>query len=85
MIYDCLVHMCILLSPRRTEDVEEKPCLDFLPGYKKFVFFARFRFLQKTAFSLVNSRLVLGSPGWLFVRHHAENGPIQRKIAVDCP
>ena len=34
MIYDCLVHMCILLSPRRTEDVEEKPCLDFLPGYK---------------------------------------------------
>ena len=34
MVYNCLVHMCILLSPRRTEDVEEKPCLDFLPGYK---------------------------------------------------
>ena len=22
---------------------------------------------------------------WLFVRHHAKNGPIHRKMAVDCP
>ena len=33
--------------------------------------------------------LALGSPGcsvvWLFVRHHAENGPIQRKMVVECP
>ena len=39
--------------------------------------------------SLVKSRLALGSPGWLFVRsvvcHHAENGPIHMKMAVDCP
>ena len=41
--------------------------------------------LQKTAFSQVKSRLALGSPGWFFVRHHAENGPIHRKMLVDCP
>ena len=35
-------------------------------------------FLQKTAFSLVKSRLALGSPGWSFVCHHAENAPIHR-------
>ena len=33
--------------------------------------------------------LALGSPGCsvirLFVRHHAENGPIQRKMVVECP
>ena len=41
--------------------------------------------LQKTAFSLVKSRLALGSPGWLFVcHHHAENGQVHRKRAVDC-
>ena len=31
-------------------------------------------FLQKTAFSLVISRLALGSPGWFGARHHAEKG-----------
>ena len=31
-------------------------------------------FLQKTAFSLVISRLALGSPGWFDVRHHSEKG-----------
>ena len=42
--------------------------------------------LQKTAFSLVKSRLALGSHGCLFVcRHHAENGPIHREMVVDCP
>ena len=45
--------------------------------------------LQKTAFSLVKSRLALGSPGCSFVRsigcHHAENGPIHRKMVVACP
>ena len=34
---------------------------------------------------LVKSRLALGSPGWSFVCHHAENGPIHRKMVVDCP
>ena len=37
---------------------------------------------QKTAFSLVKSRLAIGSPGCPFVRHHAENGQIQ-KMAAD--
>ena len=42
--------------------------------------------LQKTAFSPVKSRLALGFHGCLFVcRHHAENGPIHRKMVVDCP
>ena len=40
--------------------------------------------LEKTAFSLVKSRLALGSPGWLFVCHQAKNGLIH-KMAVDCP
>ena len=39
--------------------------------------------------TLVKGRLALGSPGWLVVRlfvcHHAENGPIHRKMVVDCP
>ena len=34
---------------------------------------------------LVKSRLALGSPGWSFVCHHAENGPIHRKMVVACP
>ena len=34
---------------------------------------------------LVKSRLALGSPGWLFVRHRAENGPIHRKMVVNSP
>ena len=45
--------------------------------------------LQKTAFSMVKSRLALGSPNRLVVRlvgcHHAENGLIPRKMVVDCP
>ena len=40
-------------------------------------------YLQKTAFSLVKSRLALGSSGWsfgcLFGCHHAKNGPIWLK------
>ena len=42
--------------------------------------------MQKTAFSLVKSRLALGSPGCLvvIVCHHAENGWIHRKITVYC-
>ena len=41
--------------------------------------------LQKTASSQVKSRLALGSPGCLFFWcHHAGNGWIHRKIAVDC-
>ena len=47
-------------------------------------FFVFGPFLQKTAFSLVKSRLALGSPGWLFVCHHAKNGLIH-KMVVDCP
>ena len=39
--------------------------------------------------TLVKSRLALGSPGCLFVCsfvcHHAKNGPIQRKMVIDCP
>ena len=39
--------------------------------------------------TLVKGRLALGSPGWLVVRlfvcHHAENGPIHRKMVVACP
>ena len=39
--------------------------------------------------TLVKGRLALGSPGCsvirLFVRHHAENGPIHRKMVVDYP
>ena len=45
--------------------------------------------LQKTAFSLVKSRLALGSPGWLIdcslVCHHAKNWPIHRKMVGDWP
>ena len=48
-----------------------------------------FFFLQKTSFSVVKSRLALGSPGWLVVHsvgcHHAKNGLIHRKIIVDFP
>ena len=35
--------------------------------------------------TLVKSRLALGSPGCLVVCHHAENGPIHRKMVVACP
>ena len=36
--------------------------------------------------SLVKSRLALGSPGWPFARSVvAENGPIHMKMVVDCP
>ena len=45
--------------------------------------------LQKTAFSLVMSRLALWSPGCSFVRsigcHYTENGPIHKKMVVDWP
>ena len=41
--------------------------------------------LQKTAFSLVKGRLALGSPGCSVGRHHAENGPIHKKIVFGCP
>ena len=34
--------------------------------------------------TLVKGRLALGLPGFLFVRYHAENGPIHRKMVVDC-
>ena len=48
-----------------------------------------FFFLQKTSFSVVKSRLALGSPGWLVVHsvecHHAKNGLIHRQIIVDFP
>ena len=43
--------------------------------------------LQKTALSLVKSRLALGSSGWLVVCsvgcHHAQHGLIHRKVVVD--
>ena len=46
-------------------------------------------FAKDCLLTLVKSRLALGSPGCsfvcLFVRHHAENGPIHRKMVVDCP
>ena len=35
--------------------------------------------------TLVKGRLALGSPGCSFVRDHAENGPIHRKMVVNCP
>ena len=35
--------------------------------------------------TLVKGRLALGSPGCSFVCHHAENGPIHRKMVVDYP
>ena len=35
--------------------------------------------------TLVKSRLALGSPGCSVVCHHAENGPIHRKMVVACP
>ena len=35
--------------------------------------------------TLVKGRLALGSPGCSFVRDHAENGPIHRKMVVACP
>ena len=41
-------------------------------------------FLQKTTFSLVMSRLALGSPSWFGARHQAENGLTHRKMAVVC-
>ena len=49
-----------------------------------------YRLLQKTAFTLlVKCRLAQGSPCWLvvrsFLRHHAENVQIHRKMAIDCP
>ena len=46
-------------------------------------------FAKDCLLTLAKSRLALGSPGCsfvrLFVRHHAENGPIDRKMVVDCP
>ena len=45
----------------------------------------RSHFAKDCLLTLVKSRLALGSPGCLFVCDHAENGPIQRKMVVDCP
>ena len=46
-------------------------------------------FAKDCLLTVVKGRLALGSPGCLFVRlfvrHHAENGPIHRKIVFDCP
>ena len=42
-------------------------------------------FAKDCILTLVKSRLALGSPSWLFGCHHAENGPIYRKVVVDCP
>ena len=44
--------------------------------------------LQKTAFSLVKSGLALGSPGYSYVLvwlSPCREGPIHRKMIVDCP
>ena len=45
----------------------------------------QFQILQNTAFSLVKSRLALGSPCCLFGCHHAENDRTHRRMAVNCP
>ena len=45
----------------------------------------RNHFAKDCLLTLVKGRLALGSPGCLFVRDHAENGPIHRKMVVDCP
>ena len=42
-------------------------------------------YAEKTAFSLVKSRLVLGSPGCLVGCHHAKNGLMHRKMVLECP
>ena len=43
-------------------------------------------FLQKNCLlTLFKSTLALGSPGWLVVCDHVQNGPIDRKIVVDYP
>ena len=39
--------------------------------------------LQKIVFSVVKSRLALGSSVCLVVRHNAKNGPIHKKMVVD--
>ena len=48
-----------------------------------------YHFAKDCLLTLVKSRLALGSPGCSFVRsfvcHHAENGPIHRKMVVACP
>ena len=49
-----------------------------LPETQRLQFFMLNAKLQRSAFSVVKSRLALGSPGWLFgcsfVRHHPEHG-----------
>ena len=42
-------------------------------------------FAKDCLLTLVKGRLALGSPGCSFVRDHVENGPIHRKMVVDCP
>ena len=42
--------------------------------------------LHKTAFSVVKSRLALGSPVvWSVAFHHAKSGLLHRKMVIDCP
>ena len=42
-------------------------------------------FAKDCLLTLVKSRLALGSSGCSFVRYHAKNGPIHRKMVADCP
>ena len=42
-------------------------------------------FAKDCLLTLVKSRLALGSSGCSFVRYHAKNGPIHRKMVVTCP
>ena len=41
--------------------------------------------LQKTAFSVVKSRLALETPSWMFVCSVVTMPKVHRKMVVDCP
>ena len=60
-----------------------------LDGTYSFIYIKKVEIAKDCLLTLVKSRLALGPPGCSFVcsfvRHHAENGPIHRKMVVACP
>ena len=42
-------------------------------------------YAKTSAFSLVKSRLALGSPGCLVGCHHSKNGLMHGKMVAECP
>ena len=51
--------------------------------YIIFIYIPTKEIAKDCLLTLVKGRLALGSPGCSFVRDHAENGPIHRKMVAD--